>query len=273
MKFSQTLNLNLPTILIFDSGVGGLSIYRKVKKLLPNLNYIYAFDNAAFPYGKKSSEFIINRIVQYINQIEKKHKLSLVIIACNTASTVSLPILRNNFQYPIIGVVPAIKTARKLTRNGIIGLLATEATINGNYIKELIKKFAIDCKVIKIASPELVELAEQKFYGQVILKKELIRIVKPLLKLKESPDTIVLGCTHFPLLLTEFKKIFLDNINFVDSGFAIAKRVVHLINNDKIFFITKNKSIAYCTKIDIKTKKFITIMKNEGFNKLEKITN
>ncbi|MGP1930172.1 MAG: glutamate racemase, partial [Arsenophonus sp. ET-DL12-MAG3] len=126
-NFSTVIKTTQQTILIFDSGIGGLSIYYEVKRLLPDLHYIYVFDNDAFPYGEKSAEFIIKRIIQIIDQIQKKQTLAIAIIACNTASTVSLPILRAYFKFPIIGVVPAIKPAIKLTRNGVIGLLATKA--------------------------------------------------------------------------------------------------------------------------------------------------
>lgn len=261
-----------PTILIFDSGVGGLSVYREVRQLLPDLHYIYAFDNDAFPYGEKSAEFIIERIIRFIDQIQQKHALAIAIIACNTASTVSLPILRAHFQFPIIGVVPAIKPATKLTRNGIIGLLATKATVSGNYTRELIDRFAVDCKVEMIASSELVELAEKKLHGQIISTETLVRIVKPWLKMKEPPDTIVLGCTHFPLLSAELKEVLFDGTRLIDSGAAIARRAVWLINNHPDLILTKNKNIAYCTRMDVEAEKLIPVLMNEGFNQLEKIS-
>ncbi|CAA2929311.1 glutamate racemase [Arsenophonus endosymbiont of Bemisia tabaci] len=262
-----------PTILIFDSGAGGLSVYREVRQLLPDLHYIYiyAFDNDAFPYGEKSAEFIIERIIRFIDQIQQKHALAIAIIACNTASTVSLPVLKAHFQFPIIGVVPAIKPATKLTRNGVIGLLATKVTVSGNYTRELIDRFAVDCKVEMIASSELVELAEKKLHGQVISKEALVRIVKPLLKIKEPPDTIVLGCTHFPLLSAELKEVLLDGTRLIDSGAAIARRAVWLINNHQNLILTKSKNIAYCTKMDVEAEKLIPVLINEGFNRLEKM--
>ncbi|MGP1924709.1 MAG: glutamate racemase [Arsenophonus sp. NEOnobi-MAG3] len=260
-----------PTILIFDSGVGGLSVYREVRQLLPNLRYIYAFDNDAFPYGEKSAEFIIERIIRFIEQIQQKHALAIAIIACNTASTVSLPVLRAYFKFPIIWVVPAIKPATKLTRNGIIGLLATKVTVNESYTRELIDRFAVDCKVEMIASSELVELAEKKLYGQVISKEALVRIVKPYLKMKEPPDTIVLGCTHFPLLSEELKEVFFEGTRLIDSGAAIARRAVWLINNHQNLILTKNKNIAYCTKMDVEAEKLFSLLINKDFNQLEKI--
>ncbi|MFP3029577.1 MAG: glutamate racemase [Arsenophonus sp.] len=269
---AQLKKIARPTISIFDSGVGGLSVYREVRRLLPNLRYIYAFDNDAFPYGEKSAEFIIERIIRFMKQIQQKHALAIAIIACNTASTVSLPVLRARFKFPIIGVVPAIKPAVKLTRNGIIGLLATKVTVNESYTRELIDRFAVDCKVEMIASSELVELAEKKLYGQAISKEALVRIVKPCLKMKEPPDTIVLGCTHFPLLSTELKEVFFEGTRLIDSGAAIARRAVWLINDHQNLILTKNKNIAYCTKMDIEAEKLLSVLINEDFYHLEKIS-
>ncbi|MFP3019086.1 MAG: glutamate racemase [Arsenophonus sp.] len=266
------LKINYPTILIFDSGVGGLSVYREVRKLLPDLCYIYAFDNDAFPYGEKSKEFILERIIHIFNKIQQKYILAIAIIACNTASIVSLNVLRTYFKFPIIGVIPAIKPAAKLTRNGIIGLLATKMTINENYTRNLIERFAVNCKVEMIASSELVELAEKKLHGQMISKEVLASILKQWLKMKEPPDTIVLGCTHFPLLLLELKEILLKGMRIIDSGAAIARRAVWLINNHHNLILTKNKNIAYCTKMDLKIQNLIPVLITEGFNQLEKIS-
>ena len=269
---SDQLKMARPTILIFDSGVGGLSIYHEIRQLLPDLHYIYAFDNDAFPYGEKSPAFIIERTIRFIDQIQQKHALAIAVIACNTASTVSLLALRAHFPFPIIGVVPAIKPATKLTRNGIIGLLATKVTVNGNYTKELIDRFATDCKVEMIASSELVQLAEKKLHGQIISKEALELIVKPWLRMKESPDTIVLGCTHFPFLAEELKEVLYEGTRLIDSGAAIARRTVWLINNHQNLILSKSKNIAYCTKMDAEAEKLIPILVNEGFNQLEKIS-
>ncbi|VFS68333.1 Glutamate racemase [Kluyvera cryocrescens] len=114
-----------PTVLVFDSGVGGLSVYDEIRHLLPDLHYIYAFDNVAFPYGEKSEEFIVERVLEIVTAVQQRYPLALAVIACNTASTVSLPALREKFAFPVVGVVPAIKPAARLSANRIIGLLAT----------------------------------------------------------------------------------------------------------------------------------------------------
>ncbi|WMY95428.1 MAG: glutamate racemase [Arsenophonus sp.] len=272
------MNIILPTILILDSGVGGLSIYYEVKELLPDINYIYVLDNEVFPYGNKKIEFITARLSAVLNKIQQEAFFSIAILACNTASTASLLFLRNSFSFPIIGVVPAIKPATQLTRNGIIGLLATKLTVNGVYTKNLIKTFATNVTVNMIASSKLVQLAEKKIHGENISKKRLMIILKPWLQMKKPPDTIILGCTHFPLLLKEFKKIFLEETVIIDSSAAIAKRAFFLMNKQKEFIINKkknilmkNKNIVYFTKIDNKTEKLFLVLSKLGFHKCQKI--
>ena len=145
-----------PTVLVFDSGVGGLSVYNEIRQLLPNLHYIYAFDNVAFPYGEKSEEFIVERVVEIVTAVQQRYPLALAVIACNTASTVSLPALREKFAFPVVGVVPAIKPAARLTANGIVGLLATRGTVKRPYTRELIDRFANECRIEMLGSAELV---------------------------------------------------------------------------------------------------------------------
>nr|MDQ6119739.1 glutamate racemase [Klebsiella pneumoniae subsp. pneumoniae] len=125
--------------------------------------------------------------------------LALAVIACNTASTVSLPALREKFAFPVVGVVPAIKPAARLTANGIVGLLATRGTVKRPYTRELIDRFANECRIEMLGSAELVELAEAKLHGEPVPLEELRRILRPWLRMQEPPDTVVLGCTHFPL--------------------------------------------------------------------------
>ncbi|MEX9757160.1 glutamate racemase [Providencia vermicola] len=275
LQEATTSNHNLsirPTILVFDSGVGGLSVYREVKKLLPNAHYIYAFDNEAFPYGEKSEEFIVDRVYQIVNAIAKKHPLTITIIACNTASTISLPNLRAHFNFPVVGVVPAIKPATKLTRNGIVGLLATKGTVNREYTKELIARFATDCRVISLGSADLVQLAERKLHGEQIPLTEVANAVKPWLRMPEAPDTVVLGCTHFPLLIEELEQVLPNGTRFIDSGAAIARRTVWLINNQAEDIIASHDAdFAYCLLMNHSAIELQPVLATEGFNSLEKL--
>ncbi len=195
-----------PTVLVFDSGVGGLSIYDEIRHLLPDLHYIYAFDNVAFPYGEKTKRLLLSEWWQLSPQC-KTLSLALAVVACNTASTVSLPALREKFDFPVVGVVPAIKPAARLTANGIVGLLATRGTVKRSYTHELIARFANECQIEMLGSAEMVELAEAKLHGEDVSLDALKRILRPWLRMKEPPDTVVLGCTHFPLLQEELLQV------------------------------------------------------------------
>lgn len=268
---------NRPTVLIFDSGVGGLSVYREVRQLLPDLHYIYAFDNVAFPYGEKSEQFIVERVIEIVSAVAKRHPLSAIIIACNTASTVSLPKLREKFSCPVVGVVPAIKPAAKLTRNGIVGLLATRATVQRPYTHDLVARFATDCKILMLGSAELVELAEAKLHGQAVSLLMLKKILQPWLRLPEPPDTVVLGCTHFPLLSDELSQVLPEGTRLIDSGSAIARRVHWLIETSYSAIPVKQEgieieSISYCMALDQQVETLLPILQSYGFKNIQKLS-
>lgn len=218
-----------PTVLVFDSGIGGLSIYNEIYNKIPYLQYIYAFDNEMFPYGDKSSEFLIKRVSHIIDTIIESYSIDLAVIACNTASTICLPSLRSKFSFPIVGVVPAIKPASMITKNKCIGLLATKATIQRAYTSNLIKEFAPDCNVKLLGLSELAYIAENKLQGIDVDMQQLEMLMQPWLNLPVIPDTIVLGCTHYPFIKDELKLLF-PNTTFIDSGNAIASRVYSLLN-------------------------------------------
>ncbi|WP_279085217.1 glutamate racemase [Gilliamella apis] len=219
-----------PAVLVFDSGIGGLSIYNEIYSKMPNLHYIYAFDNEGFPYGDKSSEYLITRVNHIIATILQSYSIDLAVIACNTASTICLPSLRTNFPFPIVGVVPAIKPASKVTKNKCIGLLATKATIQRAYTSNLIQEFAPDCDVKLLGLSELAHIAENKLQGIAVDMQQLETLLQPWLKLSIIPDTIVLGCTHYPFIKDELRILF-PNTTFIDSGYAIASRVNTLLND------------------------------------------
>lgn len=261
-----------PTVLVFDSGVGGLSVYDEIRQLLPDLHYIYAFDNEAFPYGEKPQQFIIDRVLDVITAIEQRHRLALVVIACNTASTISLPALRERFSFPVVGVVPAVKPAAKLTRNGVVGLLATRATVQRPYTHELIARFANDCRILSLGSSELVELAEAKLQGNRIATEDLQKILRPWLRLPEPPDTVVLGCTHFPLLSEELRLALPNGTRLVDSGAAIARRTAWLIANLEHAPASAEKNLVYCLAITPKVAALWPILQRYGFISLEELS-
>jgi len=219
-------------LLIFDSGVGGLSIFQEIIKQSHDVNCYYLSDNAYFPYGELDEATLIKRLTKLLTEFVRKHPVDMIIIACNSASTVALESLRGCFSIPVVGVVPAIKPASLVSQNGIIGLVATPATIRRQYTQQLINEFANGKQILKIGSTTLVKLAEQKLQGEWVDKKLLQEVFDPWLKLDIKPDTLVLGCTHFPLLKEEINQCFDSEIKLVDSGEAIANRVALLLGAD-----------------------------------------
>ncbi|QJT83503.1 glutamate racemase [Kosakonia sp. MUSA4] len=260
-----------PTVLVFDSGVGGLSVYDEIRHLLPDLHYIYAFDNVAFPYGEKSEEFIVERVVEIVTAVQAQYPLALAVIACNTASTVSLPALRDKFTFPVVGVVPAIKPAARLTANGIVGLLATRGTVKRPYTHELISRFANECRIEMLGSAELVVLAEAKLHGKEVPLEELRHILRPWLRMKEPPDTVVLGCTHFPLLQDELLQVLPEGTRLVDSGAAIARRTAWLLEHEAPDAKSAGDNIAYCMALTPETAQLLPVLQRYGFKTLEKL--
>lgn len=260
-----------PTVLVFDSGVGGLSVYDEIRQLLPDLHYLYAFDNAGFPYGEKGEEYIVERVVAVVQAITEHYPLALVVIACNTASTVSLPALRARFAFPVVGVVPAIKPAARLTRNGIVGLLATRATVRRSYTHELVAQFARECRIDMLGSAELVELAEKKLHGETVETSEVRRIVQPWLRMPEPPDTVVLGCTHFPLLREELQQVLPEGTRLIDSGAAIARRTVWLLEHESPDAKSADENVAFCTAMDSEAEQLLSVLQRYGFPTLKKI--
>jgi len=258
-------------VLVFDSGVGGLSVYDEIRRLLPDLHYIYAFDNVAFPYGEKSEAFIVERVVEIVTAVQARYPLSLAVIACNTASTVSLPALREKFGFPVVGVVPAIKPAARLTANRIVGLLATRGTVKRPYTHELIQRFANECHFELLGSSELVEIAEAKLHGEPVSLDRLRRILRPWLRMAEPPDTVVLGCTHFPLLQEELLQVLPEGTRLVDSGAAIARRTAWLLEHDAPNAKSSDENIAYCMEVTPEAVQLMPVLQRYGFKSLEKL--
>lgn len=216
-----------PRILIFDSGVGGLSVAACVHEKLPQASIVYLADNAAFPYGGQPEAVVIERCCALIMSALEQYPCDVIVIACNTASTVALSHLRAITEVPVVGVVPAVKPAAAQTLNHRIGLLATPATVRRPYLDQLVREFAVDCQVERVGHPGLVQWAEDLVRGVPVPQAELDRAVAELRD--TGVDTVVLGCTHYPLLLDSLKQS-LPGVKFwVDSGDAIARRVVWLL--------------------------------------------
>jgi glutamate racemase len=237
-------------ILIFDSGVGGLSILQEIRQQYPDCAFFYASDNAAFPYGTKSEVELIERVDLVLHQLQAVTQADIIVVACNTASTVALPRIRERFSLPVIGVVPAIKPAAAISQSKVIGLLATPGTIARDYTQQLINDFARDCEIIRVGSSELVLIAERKLRGESISSEQINAIVAPFNN-NLNIDTIVLACTHFPLVKQELQAALPHIRHWIDSGEAIARRVGYWLSEHKLdVTIPTANDLAYFTKED-----------------------
>ncbi len=217
-------------ILLFDSGVGGLSVLAELRRLLPQAPVIYAADNAGLPYGTKSEAEIAARVSGLLGRMTERFRPRLVCIACNTASTIALASVREVLEVPIVGTVPAIKPAAALTTSGVIGLLGTQATIRQSYVDRLEAEFAGDKRLLRHGAPELVTAAEAKLRGDMVDPAVFARAAEGL---RGQPggdriDTVVLACTHFPLVAEELAAAFGPGVTFVHGAEGIARRIVHL---------------------------------------------
>lgn len=213
-------------ILFFDSGVGGLSVLAPTRALLPGAPIVYAADTAAFPYGTKSEAEIAARVPALLARLVERFRPRLVVVACNTASTIALDHARAALDIPVVGTVPAIKPAAEQSKSRVIGVLGTAATVRQPYVDNLAARFAADCTLIRHGSAELVALAEAKLAGEQVSTEAIAAAVRPL---REAPglDTIVLACTHFPLLSQELAEAH-PGVQFIDGGSGIARRVAFL---------------------------------------------
>lgn len=217
-------------ILLFDSGVGGLTVLAEVRKLLPDAPVIYSADNAGLPYGAKTEAQIAARVSGLLGRMTERYRPRLVCIACNTASTIALGMVREVLEVPIVGTVPAIKPAAALTRTGTVGLLGTEATIRQGYVDRLEAEFAGGKRLLRFGAPELVAAAEAKLRGEAVDPAVFARAAAGL---RDQPggaeiDTVVLACTHFPLVEEELGAAFGPGVAFVHGAAGIARRVAHL---------------------------------------------
>ena len=221
-------------LLFFDSGVGGLSVLTPTRALLPTAPIVYAADNAGFPYGKKSDAELASRIPALLGRLVERFQPRLAVIACNTASTIALEHVRSALDLPVVGTVPAIKPAAEQSKSRVIGVLGTEATVRQPYVDDLAAKFAADCTIIRHGSPELVELAEAKLAGEAVSVDAVRAAAQPMFDAPEGNriDTVVLACTHFPLLAEELRSAF-PRVSYVDGGPGIARRIAHLTEGQR----------------------------------------
>jgi glutamate racemase len=219
-----------PTILIFDSGFGGLTVYREVAAARPDANFIFVADDAAFPYGQLAETVLVERLVRLTDEMIGAHRPDLIVIACNTASTIALPELRKTFSVPFVGTVPAIKPACAASVTKRVSVLGTEATVKREYTRALIRDHAQGCEVDLVGSKQLAAYAEAELHGRPATDMELRTELEPCFRDgAKRTDTIVLACTHYPLLTERLRHIALWPVSFIDPAPAIARRVVQLL--------------------------------------------
>jgi len=217
-------------LLIFDSGVGGLSVLGAIRALIPAAPLVYAADSAGYPYGTKRPAEIEARVPALLGRLAERFDPELIVIACNTASTIALDAVRGALDLPVVGTVPAIKPAAALSRTRTIGVLGTEATVRQPYVDRLSAEFAADCAVIRHGSAELVDLAEAKLRGEPAESGAFGRALEGLFGQPggDAIDTIVLACTHFPLVEDELAAAAPRPVRFVDGKEGIARRTAWL---------------------------------------------
>ena len=227
-------------IAFVDSGVGGLSYLQWIKSRLPKENFVYLADRINFPYGEKSSPEILNAVVPLVEKLIDRIRPKIIVTACNTASIVSLAKLRELYETPFVGVVPAIKPAAQESGKGRIGILATRKTINDIYVKNLIDSFAPNCKVVKEVGGDIVEMVENRFFSSGIEEKSKLLLVAVNKFKKKDVDKVVLGCTHF-IYVTELLADLLGNdIDIIDSREGVGNQIIKLLKDR--FAFSNNKT-------------------------------
>jgi glutamate racemase len=220
-----------PSILIFDSGLGGLTVYREIVPTRPDADFIYLADDAAFPYGALDETVLIERLFDLLAGAIETNKPDVAVIACNTASTIALPALRKKIALPFVGTVPAIKPACAASLTRRVAVLGTEATVQREYTRALIREHGQGCTVDLVGSKKLAAYAEAELHGRPVSDSALRDEIGPCFRDGGNPtDTVVLACTHYPLLIARLEQVAPWPVNFIDPAPAIARRVGNLLN-------------------------------------------
>jgi len=221
-----------PTILVFDSGLGGLTVFREIVKLRPGARYVYVADDTYFPYGQHTEEEIIDRVVPLVGDLIAQHTPDLVVIACNTASTLVMTHLREAYSVPFVGTVPAIKPACSSSKTKRVSVLGTKGTVKREYTKKLIADFAKGCDVTLVGAENLANLAEAALRGEHASDEAIAAEIAPCFVDGDArTDTVVLACTHYPLLIGQMMALAPWPVNWIDPAPAIARRVSDLLGS------------------------------------------
>jgi len=221
-----------PRALVFDSGLGGLTVLGEIKRLRPDVDIVYVADDAAFPYGRLSETELVARVETVMARTIADHRPDIIVVACSTASTLALPRLRTAYpRLPFVGVVPAIKPAAKASRSELISVLATRGTVARDYTHALVRDHAGNCEVTLVGSGALAPIAERAMRGDAVDDAEIAREIAPCFIEggERRTDHVVLACTHFPLLIRALERLAPWKVAFVDPAPAIARRLDSLL--------------------------------------------
>lgn len=233
---------------VFDSGIGGTSILREIVKLLPNEDFIYLADSANAPYGQKSPEVILALCKKNVDYLLEK-KCKLIVVACNTATTNAIAVLRATYDVPFIGIEPALKPAALNTKTNTIGILATKGTLNSKLFSEKIDLYTSNIKIIEVVGKGLVECLEAGDFDSEYLVSLIRSYITPMLK--EQIDYLVLGCSHYPFLIPIISTIVSSTVKIIDSGEAVAKQTKHILSVNKLLFSEiQSGNLTFYTNID-----------------------
>ncbi len=267
---SSNEQFEVKPLLFFDTGMGGLSVLEESQKLIPAGPIVYAADYAGMPYGMKTETELAARIPAILGRLVERYHPELVVIACNTASTIALEHVRSALDLPVVGTVPAIKPASQITKTGTIGLLGTKATIRQPYVDRLADEFAAFKKLIRFGAPDLVYAAEAKLKNEQP-DMDVIRAAADGLISQDDGDqidTIILACTHFPLVKDELQSVINQPIQFIDGAQGIARRIAHL--TEHVTWPDKKSSSVFVTTGDLKmTEPFKPSLQKYGINRFE----
>lgn len=237
---------------IFDSGIGGTSIWKEIHTLLPNENTIYLADSKNAPYGQKTKEEIIDLSCKN-TEFLLAQDCKLIVVACNTATTNAIKELRSRYNVPFIGIEPAIKPAAKQSETETIGILATKGTLNSELFNKAVETYS-NVKIIEQIGHGLVQLIEEGKIESEEMTELLELYLKPMIK--ANIDYLVLGCTHYPYLIPQIKKIIPNHIKIIDSGEAVAKQTKKILEKNNLLNLSKeNKKQFFYTNSNSKVLK------------------
>jgi glutamate racemase len=222
---------------LFDSGIGGTSIWKEINQLLPQENTIYLADSKNAPYGKRTKEEIIQLCFKNIDFLISQ-KCKIIVVACNTATTNAIVEIRTKYKIPIIGIEPAIKTAANKTETQTIGILATKGTLNSELFNRQVETYN-NIKIIEQVGYNLVELIENGQINSQEMSNLLNTYLEPMIK--SNIDYLVLGCSHYPYLIPAIKKVLPENIKIIDSGEAVAKQTKAILEKSNLLNTSKIK--------------------------------